>query len=303
MTTEGLFKDLYLLGNDVKKEEPLAWHTTMKAGGPAMFFASPYCVADFMATVRYLRQNDIPWEILGGGSNVVAPDFYRGVVVSTSHLTSMEIRENYVTAECGIPMQRLISRLVNSGLGGLEFAAGLPGTAGGSAIMNAGAFGGEMKDVVAEVVCLTPDNELMTIEAGDCGYGYRTSVFKGNDYVVLKVVYRLDHGNREELALKVMDILQRRVTRQPLDFPSAGSVFMRPRFDFYVGSTIDALGLKSLRVGDAEVSSKHAGFIINRGNATGQEIRLLVGKLQAAVYEATGEVLSTEIEFWERSDR
>ncbi|AKI98057.1 UDP-N-acetylmuramate dehydrogenase [Kosmotoga pacifica] len=293
---EQLFKSLYLAGCDVRLGEKLSQYTTIRIGGPAKAVVFPQTVSAFIDSLNILKEAGESYKILGGGSNVVPPPEFNGIVVSTRFLTGYETVDNRVTAECGITMRRLLRILVAEELSGLEFLSGLPGSLGGALFMNAGAFGGEIGSFVEEVTVLDDNLNLKILRADEIEFSYRYSSLQ--KYVILKAVLRLRHAPKEKIRKEMERILRRRLEKQPLDLPSAGSTFKRPREDFYVGTTIDALGLKGLRIGGAEISTKHAGFIINRGNATQEDVKMLIEKIQGLVFSAYGVKLEPEVKLW-----
>ena len=292
------FGDLYMQGADIRLEEPMSWHTTMRIGGRVPFFVSPYSVDSMIKILKLVESEKIPHRLIGGGSNVVCPEHYGGIVLSTAHLNAVRIDGTSVTAQAGVPVNTLIWLCLSEGLTGLEFLTGLPGTVGGAVYMNAGAFGGEIGSLVKSVEYIDENYDLHSIEGSLCQFGYRYSLFKERGYKIMNVEFSLAKGKREAIESKMGEMLRKRLEKQPLDLPSAGSVFVRPYQDFFVGSTIEKLGLKTLSVGDAQVSSKHAGFIVNRGKASYADVVLLIEKLKESVLEATGVTLSTEIELW-----
>jgi UDP-N-acetylmuramate dehydrogenase len=292
------FGDLYMQGADIRLEEPMSWHTTIRIGGRVPLFVSPYSVDSMVKILKLVESDKIPHRLIGGGSNVVCPEHYGGIVLSTAHLNAVRIDGTSVTAQAGVSVNTLVWFCLSEGLTGLEFLTGLPGTVGGAVYMNAGAFGGEIGSLVKSVEYVDENYDLHSIEGSLCRFGYRYSLFKERSYKIMNVEFSLAKGRREAIESKMCEILRKRLEKQPLDLPSAGSVFVRPYQDFFVGSTIEKIGLKTLSVGDAQVSSKHAGFIVNRGKASYADVVLLIEKLKESVFEATGVTLSTEIELW-----
>ncbi|MBN2220191.1 MAG: UDP-N-acetylmuramate dehydrogenase [Kosmotogaceae bacterium] len=292
------FASLYLSGADVRLEEPLEWHTTIRIGGPARVFVSPYSVESLSEALYLLKSEELPYKIIGGGSNVICPDRYEGVIVSTRNLNLLRSDGVKVFAQAGTSINSLIWHCLAEGLTGIEFLTGLPGSVGGAILMNAGAFGGEIGDRVNRVSYLDGRGKVIDVDSKNAGFSYRNSIFKSVGGIVVSAEFLLEKGDRSEIKRKMKEILEKRISKQPLEYPSAGSVFVRPKPDFYVGSTIERLGLKSLRVGGAEVSQKHAGFIVNRGGACQKDVLTLVETIRKRVEEATGVILSTEIEIW-----
>lgn len=292
------FNSIYLAGADVRLEEPLEWHTTIRIGGPARVFVSPYSVESLSEILSLLKSEKLPYKIIGGGSNVICPDKYEGVVVSTRNLNLLRSDGVKVFAQAGTSINSLIWHCLAEGLTGIEFLTGLPGSVGGAVLMNAGAFGGEIGDRVTRVSYLDGRGKVIDVDSKSAGFSYRNSIFKAADGIVVGAEFLLKRGERSEIETKMKEILAKRIQKQPLEHPSAGSVFVRPKPDFYVGSTIERLGLKSLRVGGAEVSEKHAGFIVNRGGACQSDVVTLVEIVKKRVRESTGVDLRTEIEIW-----
>lgn len=293
-----LFQKLYLSGCEIRFDESLANYTTIRIGGRVNAVAFPMTLQVFLKCLEILNTHSVPFKILGGGSNVVPPNSFNGVIVHTRYLTNVDISGNRITAECGIPLRRVLNLAAEAGLSGLEFASGIPGTLGGALYMNAGAFGGEISQVVESVDVLDDTLKPRKLSVEEIGYGYRQSLFKNNGLTILSATLSLHKGEPKKIREKMQDILSKRLEKQPIQFPSAGSVFLRPKPDFYVGSTIDKLELKGLRVGGVEVSRKHAGFIVNVGGGTQKDLIELVEKIKSRVYERTGVVLQTEIDIW-----
>ena len=293
-----LFQKLYLSGCEIRLDEALSNYTTIRIGGKADAIVFPMTVQAFRTCLEILRIRSVPFRILGGGSNVVPPDRFNGVIVHTRYLTNIRISGDKITAECGIPLRRILDIAAESGLAGLEFASGIPGSFGGAIYMNAGAFGGEVAQLVESVDILDDNLELRRLFLEEIGYGYRQSLFKRSNITILSATLSLHKGDPKKIRKKMLEILSKRLEKQPIQHPSAGSVFLRPKPDFYVGSAIDKLGLKGLRVGGVEVSRKHAGFIVNVGNGTQRDLIELIEKIKARVYEKAGVVLQTEIDIW-----
>ncbi len=278
--------------------EPMSKHTTFRIGGPADVLVEPSDVMQVETVCRTLRQLEIPFLVLGNGSNVLVGDLgIRGVVVKLGNAFStcrME-EDTLLSAQAGIKLSRLAAHALDKSLTGLEFAAGIPGTLGGALYMNAGAYGGEMSQVVEEVSYLNEEGKVATIRGCNCGFGYRTSIFAQNpDYVILGCTIRLKEGNPEEIKATMDDLAERRIDKQPLNFPSAGSTFKRPEGAF-AGKLIQDAGLMGLRVGGASVSEKHAGFVVNDKKATAKDVRELIALVQEKVKENSGFDLEPEV--------
>ncbi len=274
-------------------DEPLRLHTSFKIGGPAKLFLVPETVEQLVCAVRSFPSA----KLLGKGTNVLAPDEGVDVVISTLGLDGFYFDGNFLISEAGALLNRLCVEAAQRGLSGLEFAYGIPGTVGGAVFMNAGAYGGQMADVVEWVEYF--DGESVKISnANELEFSYRDSVFKRKNWVILRVCLRLVESESEKVRSKMEEIMRRRMETQPLDVPSAGSFFKRPRSDFYVGKAIEQLGLKGFRVGDAQVSVKHAGFIVNVGSATAKDVLTLAQTVKNMVEKHFNVVLEPEVDIW-----
>ena len=270
-------------------------YTTLKLGGPADWLALPASREEIAGLMREARSREIPVTILGHRSNVLVLDGgIRGLVIRMGRgMNRVEVRGREITAQAGAMMGTVASAAAEHGLTGLEFASGIPGTVGGGVIMNAGAYGGEMAQVVSSVTGVTPDGGFLTLEGDALGFGYRRSAMQENGLVVSEVRFRLEEGDPQAIRETMADLNRRRAESQPLDVPSAGSTFKRPE-GAYAAALIDQCGLKGLRVGDAMVSPKHAGFLVNTGNSA-RDFLELVRTVQEIVRERTGILLETEI--------
>jgi len=276
-------------------KEPLSAHTSIKIGGPASIFVVPQSIDTLLCCIQQL--DFLSPRIIGNGTNVIAPDEGIDCVIKTSQLTSTVVKDNTIESECGTPLRDLCKLALENELQGLEFAWGIPGTIGGAVVMNAGAFGSQMSEIVEEV--LTFDGENIFALKGDAlRFSYRSSIFREKGWLVLKVKIRLKHGIKEKIRGRMRRIMKQRFESQPLDFPSAGSVFKRPTETFYVGKAIEDLGLKGYAIGGAEISKKHAGFIINRGGATAEDVKRLISCIQQKVYTHFGVLLEPEVVLW-----
>ncbi|RKX37711.1 MAG: UDP-N-acetylmuramate dehydrogenase [Thermotogae bacterium] len=275
--------------------EPLSAHTSIKIGGPASIFVVPQSIDTLLCCIQQL--DFLSPRIIGNGTNVIPSDEGIDCVIKTSQLTSTVVKDNTIESECGTPLRDLCKLALENELQGLEFAWGIPGTIGGAVVMNAGAFGSQMSEIVEEV--LTFDGENIFALKGDAlRFSYRNSVFREKGWLVLKVKIRLKHGIKEKIRGRMRRIMKQRLESQPLDFPSAGSVFKRPTETFYVGKAIEDLGLKGYAIGGAEISKKHAGFIINRGGATAEDVKRLISCIQQKVYTHFGVLLEPEVILW-----
>ena len=259
---------------NILRDEPMCRHTTFRVGGPADYFVTPQSVEEIRGTLALCRKENVPYYIIGNGSNLLVGE--------------------RVTAQAGVLLSKVASAAYNASLTGLEFAAGIPGTLGGAVRMNAGAYGGEMKQVLESAVVLTQEGELLTIPVEELGLAYRTSVVEKKDYVVVEATLRLKKGEQAEIREVMDDLKQRRVTKQPLEFGSAGSTFKRPE-GYFAGKLIEDAGLRGFRIGDAQVSEKHCGFVINRGNATAAQVCELMQEVVKKVEETSGVTLEPEV--------
>ncbi len=276
--------------------EPMSAHTTFKIGGAADILITVRTIDELQTAVNACKASDIPVMILGNGSNLLVSDngIEGAVITLDGDFKEITVEGDTITSGAGAKLSRLCSVALENSLTGLEFAYGIPGSVGGAMYMNAGAYGGEMKDVALSVTALTPDGEIREVPAEDLQLGYRTSVFKTNGDIILFSKYKLEQGDQAAIKAKMDDVMDRRKTKQPLEFPSAGSVFKRPEGAF-AGTLIEQCGLKGKTVGGAQVSEKHAGFIINIGGATCDDVMGLVKLVQDTVKAETGYFLEREI--------
>ena len=256
-----------LLGKEkVLVNEPMASHTTFRIGGPADYFVIPQTAEELAEVLKLCKEETMPYFILGNGSNLLVGDKgFRGVVIQLyKNFDGIQIEGTTVTAKAGAMLIRVAKEAAKAGLTGLEFASGIPGTIGGAMVMNAGAYGGEMKDVVTAVTVLTKAGEIKTLTGEEMNFRYRGSVVEDEGYIVLESVMELKKGNPEEIQSRIEELSIQRKTKQPIEYPSAGSTFKRPE-GYFAGKLIQDSGLRGYQVGGAQVSEKHAGFIINKG--------------------------------------
>ena len=279
-------------------QEPMAGHTTFRIGGPADCFVQPENEEQLRRLQHYLNQVEIPWFILGNGSNLLVSDRgFSGVVIQIGQkMKNITVDGCKLTVQAGATMAQAARAALEYGLTGLEFASGIPGTVGGGVVMNAGAYGGEMSQVTEQVVVLDRDGERMELDNDTMEFGYRTSTIKNHPFVVTEVVFRLEPGDREQMKQKMDELAVRRRGKQPLEYPSAGSTFKRPE-GYFAGQLIMEAGLRGFQIGGAKVSDKHCGFIINTGNATARDVRDVICKVQEQVKEQFHINLETEILF------
>lgn len=278
--------------------EPMAGHTTFRIGGPADYFIEVADAEEIRRAIAVCREEGLPWFVLGRGSNLLVGDRgFRGVVLSVyREFQGIETEGETVRVKAGTLLTTLTGKLLEESLTGMEFASGIPGTVGGAVMMNAGAYGGEMKDIVREVTVLTPEGEILCLSAAEMKFGYRTSVVKEKEYIVLSAVLELKKGDPEEIRRKMQELKAKRVEKQPLEYPSAGSTFKRPE-GYFAGKLIMDAGLAGARVGGAQVSEKHCGFVVNTNNATAADVRELMSRVQKTVEEKYGVRLEPEVRF------
>ena len=288
---------------ELRRDEPMSRHTTFRVGGPVPVMALPKSTGEARAVMEAVKELGITPFFLGNGSNLLVDDrgADRFAVKLTGGLEQMREIDRGLEAGSGVLLSRLSNFALERGLTGLEFAQGIPGSVGGGVYMNAGAYGGEMSQVVWSVTALEPDGTLRELTAPECGFGYRKSVFSQNGMLVLKICFRLKPGDPVEIKAKMDDLAARRREKQPLEYPSAGSSFKRPPAvdgqPVYAAALIDQCGLKGLTVGGAQVSGKHAGFIVNRGGATSQDIVELMAQVRERVFRETGVTLEPEVRY------
>ena len=278
------------------ENEPMSAHTTFKIGGPADIMITVNTIDELQTALSACKASGIPMMILGNGSNLlVSDDGIEGAVIALDgDFKEITVDGDVITSGAGAKLSRLCTVALENSLSGLEFAYGIPGSVGGAMYMNAGAYGGEMKDVALSVTALSPDGEIREVPADALQLGYRTSVFKTNGDIILFSKYQLHNGDKDAIKAQMDDVMNRRKSKQPLEFPSAGSVFKRPEGAF-AGTLIEQCGLKGKTVGGAQVSEKHAGFIINVGGATCDDVMNLVKLVQDTVKSETGYYLEREI--------
>lgn len=281
---------------EVLREEPMAGHTTFRIGGAARRMAAPKSVEELSALLALVEEGGYPYLLLGNGSNLlVADEGVDRIVIHTGGIDRMErIGENELYAAAGVSLARLAVFARKEGLTGLEFAHGIPGSLGGAVCMNAGAYGGEMCQVITSVTAWLPGKGVCELSPEELALRYRHSYFSDHEGVVLAAKLRLAAGDEAEIGARMEDLIRRRKEKQPLEYPSAGSTFKRPEGHF-AGALIEQCGLKGVSVGGAQVSEKHAGFVINTGNATCADVLALIEKIQGTVLAETGVHLEPEI--------
>lgn len=277
-------------------EEPMCRHTTFRIGGPADVFVAPDTVEKVAQVIRVCREAGVPFYIVGNGSNLlVSDDGYRGVIVQIyKNLSAIQTDGETITAEAGAMLSVIAKRAQAVSLTGFEFASGIPGTIGGAVVMNAGAYGGELRDVLQEATVLTKEGEIRTVSAEELKLGYRYSVIPEREWIVLAAKLRLKSGDPEMIRKRMEELKVQRVTKQPLDLPSAGSTFKRPE-GYFAGKLIMDAGLRGFCVGGAQISQKHCGFVVNTGNATAKDVQNLIREVQTKVKEQFGVQLEPEV--------
>ena len=282
--------------DQIKPEEPMKNHVTFRVGGPADFFVTPKNYEELSWVLKCCAKYEMPCYIMGNGSNLLVSDQgYRGVVIQLfRQLNDIQCEGNVIRAQAGALLSAVANRALEEKLTGFEFAAGIPGTLGGACVLNAGAYGGEMKDVLKSVAVLTREGERITLQKNELELGYRTSIIAKKNYIVLEAEIELEVGDAEEIKAVMDDLKERRTTKQPLEYPSAGSTFKRPE-GYFAGKLIQESGLQGFQVGGAQVSEKHCGFVINKDQATAADIAELIRQVQDRVEEKFGVRLETEV--------
>lgn len=271
-------------------------YTSFKIGGRADVMVFPDTLEKIKTIVSFANEQKLPVFLLGKGSNLLVSDEgVRGIVINTCEFDKIElVDETTIVCQSGVSLMRLCRFALENSLTGLEFAFGIPGTAGGAAYMNAGAYGGEMKDVLVKCDHLDAKGECGSFEGESLELGYRKSVYSDKNYVITSLTLKLRKGDSEEIKAKMNDLMSRRKDKQPLEYPSAGSTFKRPE-GYFAGALIEQCGLKGFTVGGAQVSEKHAGFVINVGGATAKDVNELIAHCQKVVFENTGVTLEPEV--------
>lgn len=294
-----------LLGNEkVRINEPMNRHTTFRIGGPADYFLLPSSSEEVKGILEICKEESLQYFILGNGSNLLVSDEgYRGVIIQLyRNYGGLTVEGTEIRAGAGVLLSQIAATARNESLTGFEFAGGIPGTLGGAVVMNAGAYGGELKDVLKEAVVMDREGNIFTVPVEKLAMGYRTSLVKTAGYLVLEVVISLKKGSQEEIRDTMKDLADRRISKQPLEYPSAGSTFKRPE-GYFAGKLIMDAGLRGYQVGGAQVSEKHCGFVINKGNATAADVCRLMANVQAKVQEQFGVTLEPEEKFLGDFDR
>ena len=295
--SEIIFNLAEILGCEARQNEPMSKHTSFKIGGNADAYIKVNNLSKLSTILKECQDSNVDYMLLGNGSNLLVSDEgIKGAVIRLDgdfrKITLVD--DTTIFCGAGATLAYLCKFALNCGLSGLEFAWGIPGTVGGAVFMNAGAYDGEMKDVVHSVSHISPSGEIGRIEKDKLNFGYRTSIYRNNNMIITGVTLKLKKGNPDEIRAKMDDYMSRRSTKQPLEYPSAGSVFKRPEGNF-AGALIEQCGLKGKLCGGAQVSEKHAGFIINKSNATAKDVKDLISQIQKTVSDKTGYNLECEL--------
>ncbi|SFA98039.1 UDP-N-acetylmuramate dehydrogenase [Acetitomaculum ruminis DSM 5522] len=293
----GIFSKLKEInGNDyVFKDELMSKHTTFKTGGAAKYFVTPDSVEKIVDTIEFCKENKIDFFVMGNGSNLLFSDEgFDGIVIQIfDKLKNIDIKDGKISVDAGCLLASMSKKAAKDGYTGLEFCSGIPGTVGGAVAMNAGAYGGEMKNVVEEVILYT-DKGIKTYKCDEMDFGYRKSIVTKNDYIVLGAKINIEKGNIEDINSRMEELKRLRKEKQPLEYPSAGSTFKRPE-GYFAGKLIMDAGLSGYQIGGAKVSPKHCGFVINANKATSKDVYELIKFVQKTVKEKFGVTLETEI--------
>lgn len=292
------FLKVYVPEEDILLNEPMSRHTTFRVGGEARYLVRISSSEQIRKIIPYLKEVEMPYFVLGNGSNLLVGDKgYEGVILQIgSKMSHIQAEGSLIKAGAGALLTQVAKCAMENGLTGLEFASGIPGTIGGGVVMNAGAYEGEMAQVVEQVSVISDQGEILVLDKDTMEFGYRTSAIKKRPFIVLEVALRLEQGNKGEIAAKMEELTRRRREKQPLEYASAGSTFKRPE-GYFAGKLIMDAGLRGYSIGDARVSEKHCGFVINTGNATAADVAEVIREVQERVKEKFGVTLETEVIF------
>lgn len=282
--------------DEVKINEPMKLHTTFRIGGNAKYFVTPHSIKEIEQIIVFCRQQELPYYILGNGSNLLVSDTgYDGVIIQLyKNFNQIRYEGSCLTAEAGALLSSIAAKAAGLSLTGFEFAAGIPGTIGGAVVMNAGAYDGEMKQVVQEVTVLDNEGKCRTLQKEELELGYRKSILQRLGYIALEISLNLKQGSQDRIYARMEELKELRISKQPLEFPSAGSTFKRPENN-YAGKLIMESGLRGFQIGGAKISEKHCGFVINEGNATAQDVYSLITHVKKTVFEKSGVMLEMEV--------
>jgi len=289
-----LFKKIYN-EEDIKIDEKMSEHIYFKVGGPTDILVTPTDVEQLKKTLKICKENNIPYYIIGNGSNLLVKDGgIRGLVIKLVKLNKLERTENSIKAETGVLLKDVSNKALQSSLTGFEFACGIPGSVGGAVFMNAGAYNGEIRDVIKEAEVINNEGEILVLSKEELELGYRTSKVMKEDFVVVSAVFELLYGDKEKIQARIDVLTNKREDKQPLEYPSAGSTFKRPE-GYFAGKLIEDAGLKGFTIGGAMVSEKHSGFVINKGGATAKDILAVITQVKERVKAQFGVELHPEV--------
>lgn len=288
----GLFNEFYDI-NDIKIDEKLSEYVNFKVGGPADILLIPNSKEQVIKSIKICKENNIPFYLIGNGSNILVRDGgFRGVVLSLKNVKNIYVDGEKIEAECGVMLKEVSDKAIENSLTGFEFACGIPGTIGGAVFMNAGAYDGEISKVIESAEVIDENCNIIRLSREELDFGYRSSLVMKKGYTVLSAVFKLEKGQVKTIKELIEDLTNKRESKQPLEYPSAGSTFKRPT-GYFAGKLIQDAGLKGYSIGGAAVSEKHSGFVINKGNATAKDITDLIKHIQDEVKKQFGVDLSS----------
>lgn len=290
----GLFNEFYDI-NDIKIDEKLSEYVNFKVGGPADILLIPNSKEQVIKSIKICKENNIPFYLIGNGSNILVRDGgFRGVVLSLKNVKNIYVDGEKIEAECGVMLKEVSDKAIENSLTGFEFACGIPGTIGGAVFMNAGAYDGEISKVIESAEVIDENCNIIRLSRDELDFGYRSSLVMKKGYTVLSAVFKLEKGQVKTIKELIEDLTNKRESKQPLEYPSAGSTFKRPT-GYFAGKLIQDAGLKGYSIGGAAVSEKHSGFVINKGNATAKDITDLIKHIQDEVKKQFGVDLHPEV--------
>ena len=290
----GLFNEFYDI-NDIKIDEKLSEYVNFKVGGPADILLIPNSKEQVIKSIKICKENNIPFYLIGNGSNILVRDGgFRGVVLSLKNVKNIYVDGEKIEAECGVMLKEVSDKAIENSLTGFEFACGIPGNIGGAVFMNAGAYDGEISKVIESAEVIDENCNIIRLSREELDFGYRSSLVMKKGYTVLSAVFKLEKGQVKTIKELIEDLTNKRESKQPLEYPSAGSTFKRPT-GYFAGKLIQDAGLKGYSIGGAAVSEKHSGFVINKGNATAKDITDLIKHIQDEVKKQFGVDLHPEV--------
>ena len=290
----GFFNEFYDI-NDIKIDEKLSEYVNFKVGGPADILLIPNSKEQVIKSIKICKENNIPFYLIGNGSNILVRDGgFRGVVLSLKNVKNIYVDGEKIEAECGVMLKEVSDKAIENSLTGFEFACGIPGTIGGAVFMNAGAYDGEISKVIESAEVIDENCNIIRLSREELDFGYRSSLVMKKGYTVLSAVFKLEKGQVKTIKELIEDLTNKRESKQPLEYPSAGSTFKRPT-GYFAGKLIQDAGLKGYSIGGAAVSEKHSGFVINKGNATAKDITDLIKHIQDEVKKQFGVDLHPEV--------